>query len=100
MPQRMIKFAVEVREIRVRGLGVGRESAEDPIDGFPERPRAPKHPRRPKRSPSGLTLKGTHLRSREDAALACPLEQIPVPVEPLDRLRTPAPTHRVGEIEA
>ena len=61
----MVKFAVEVREIPVSGLATGSKSAEDPIDGFPQRPRAGKQPGRDQRLPSGLVGEGARLRRRQ-----------------------------------
>lgn len=100
MSQRTVKFAVEVREILVIGPDPDSESAEYPIDCFPQHPRPRKHSCRRERSPSGLQCKGACLRRGEHTALACPLNQIPVPIEPLNRLTTPAPAHRVGEVQA
>src|SRR6266699_386953 len=83
--QCMVKFAVEARDVLVIGLGTDSESAEDPVDGFPQRPRAGKEPGRGQRLPSDLLGERARLRRRQGAALACPLDKIPVSIEPLDR---------------
>jgi len=98
--QCMVKFAVEALDVLVIGLGTDSEPAEDPVDGFPQRSRAGKEPGRGQRLPSGLMGERARLCRRQYAALACPLDQIPISIEPLDRLPTPAPAHRVGEVQA
>jgi hypothetical protein len=100
IPQRFVKLPVKVRQILAIGLGTLSYPAEDPIDGFPQCPGSGEHSCRRYWPPSSLPVEGMPPRRHQHAPLACPFDQIPVPIEPLNRLTTAAPAHRVGEVQA